>query len=102
MRAWWEQFRYIGLPRCRESFVVGDTLKHCDRLIWPWQDWVCEVEEWPIHHDCHHRHIAEMRADTLRKERQGLRNSAYHYDGYDRCDYCDRTTESGFSHPVAA
>lgn len=78
----WAQFRDLGIPRCKWL---------CNRLIFPWQDWVCEIEEWPIHHACHHLRTEQMLAFTTKQEADEP-ESRYHWDGYDACRYCGRRT----------
>lgn len=93
--SWWRQYREIGLPRCHHF----DPDFRCDRLIWPWQDWICEIEDWPKHHSCYHRHVSNMLKWTLQDERANPlpSNPDYHWDGYDSCRFCERTTASGFT-----
>ena len=80
------QFREIGMPRCSR---YGD--EGCGRrLIWPWQDWICGVEDWPEHHDCYHRHLDRMRAWLIDDEL--AHGYEKHSDMYDECRFCERRT----------
>ena len=78
----WQQFRDIGIPRCSSNELA------CGHgLIWPWQEWVCEIEDWPQHHDCYHVHLARMAAWIREDEAQtGERR---HDDMYDSCRWCE-------------
>lgn len=73
MTAAWRQWRELGVPRC-----------HCHRPIWPWQRWVCEIEEWPQHHDCYHRHLVGMRRYVIEDNTSRGRDS----DDYATCEFC--------------
>ena len=81
MTGWWAQFREIGIPRC-EQYT-------CKRLIWPWQDWISQIEQWPEHHACYHEFLVEMAAHCLAEAKA----DGYHYDGFDTCRYCKPPTE---------
>ena len=76
----WAQFRELGVPRCHE----------CGRLILPWQGWICVVEEWPVHHTCHHRDTEHMLAYI--NAEAAADPDGYRFDYYDRCRFCGRET----------
>ncbi len=78
MSGWWSQFRHIGIPRCSE--VMSD--RRCRRLIWPWQPYVADYEEWPVHHSCHHGKLDHMHRWSLAEEDSD--------DMFDRCRFCGR------------